>query len=112
MGGVKWKYRTGRISAKNIWRKETMINQALSLVEAEYNESNKKHAADIASYHEGVGLLEEEFTELKAEVFRKEWHQNPAKILLEAKQVANIAVKIMLAAMRQRKKEMGSSESA
>lgn len=49
-----------------------MIKSALALLEKEYHESNKKHPEPYHSYHEAIGLLEEEFSELKAEIFRKE----------------------------------------
>jgi hypothetical protein len=80
----------------------TFLDRAIALIAEEYHESNRIHPTDFTSYHEAIGIIDEEFTELKQEIFRKEYKQNPARILLEAKQLANVAVKTMIMALKHR----------
>lgn len=86
------------------------IKQAIKLIEEEYHESNRKHPKPYHSYHEAIGLLEEEFSELKAEIFRKEAEQNPRKIAHEAKHVANVALKTMMMAMKEAERMAGKKQ--
>jgi len=63
----------------------------LKLVEEEIERSRKQHG-NIHSAHEGLGVLEEEFWELKLEIFKKK-HDKKA-MLGELVQVAAMCAKI------------------
>ena len=63
----------------------------LKLVQAEIERARKKHG-NIHSAHEGLGILEEEFWELKLEVFKR-YHDKQA-MLSELVQVAAMCAKM------------------
>ena len=75
-----------------------IMAQALAEVENELIAAIKKHGMPV-DYHHGIGVLGEEVHELFLEVFRKDREQNPLKIAAEAKQVAAVAIKIVVLAM-------------
>ena len=75
-----------------------IMAQALAEVENELIVAIKRHGMPV-DYHHGIGILGEEVHELFLEVFRKDQQQNPLKIAAEAKQVAAVAIKIVVLAM-------------
>lgn len=63
----------------------------LKLVEQEIERSRRNHG-NMHSAHEGLGILEEEFWELKLEVFKK--HHDREAMLSELVQVAAMCAKM------------------
>ena len=51
------------------------------------------HGLDYASDHEAIGVMLEEFEELKAEVWKKREHRDRRTMLNECVQVAAVAIK-------------------
>lgn len=74
---------------------EATLNDILSEVgqEVEFAQDNYP---PFASAHEGLAIVEEEFDELKAEVFKSPKRREHALMYEEAKQLAAMAVRFML----------------
>ena len=71
------------------------IDKVMSEVESEYKKAVMLHPG-FRSPHEGLGILWEEFEELKAEVFKNERRRNRILMSREAKQVAAMAIRFMI----------------
>jgi len=54
------------------------------------------HFPPFASAHEGLAIIQEEFEELKAEVFRHQSKRDIAKLRKEALQVATMAARFII----------------
>lgn len=70
-----------------------MSQTILGMVADEVNRAQTEHALDYASDHEALGVLLEEFEELKAEVFKKRAHRDRRAMIHECVHVAAVAVK-------------------
>ena len=66
---------------------------ALILIESEYNRASQKYPP-FASPHEGIAILEEEFIELRNEVFTR--YRTPERLINESVQVAAMALRFMV----------------
>lgn len=66
---------------------------ALILIETEYNRASKLYPP-FASPHEGIAILEEEFIELRNEVFTR--NRISERLINEAAQVAAMALRFMV----------------
>ncbi len=63
----------------------------LELVREEIESARRKHG-NIRSAHEGLGILEEEFWEIKQEIFKR--HHDKKAMLQELVQVAAMCAKM------------------
>lgn len=69
-----------------------MTNKFLTLVAEEVERSRKKHG-NLHSAHEGLGVLEEEFWEVKQEIFKNKYDKSA--LLGELVQVAAMCAKLV-----------------
>jgi len=67
----------------------------LDLVESELTRASVIYPP-IASAHEGIAIIEEEFLELRAEVFIKSSQRRPEDLRKEAKHLAAMAIRFMV----------------
>ena len=65
----------------------------MGMVLDEVQRAQTEHALDFASDHEAIGVLLEEFEELKAEVWKKREHRDRRAMIHECVQVAAVAIK-------------------
>jgi hypothetical protein len=71
------------------------LTDALSQIKSEYLNASS-HFPPMKSPHEGLSIIEEEFEELKAEVFKQHHVRTIADMQKEAKQVAAMALRFMV----------------
>lgn len=71
------------------------LEVALEKTRHEYARASQSFPA-FASCHEGLGIIEEEFEELKREVFKKSFERSPVLLEKEAKQLATMAIRFMV----------------
>lgn len=79
---------------------EELINRALEEVQTELERARKLHPTPMRSAHEGHSIIEEEYEELRAEVFRKPQDRSEKDMRKEACQLAAMAVRFMLEVTR------------
>jgi hypothetical protein len=72
--------------------KEAADKENAEEVNSELQRGDNEHL-DFVNYHQGLAVVEEEFEELKAEIFKKD--ANPYRIKAEAAQVAAMGRKMM-----------------
>lgn len=66
-------------------------HEAIAAILREYDEATAKFGK-FASPHEGVAIIEEEFLELRSEVF---WRKRPEIVTKEAIQIAAMALRFL-----------------
>lgn len=69
--------------------------EALTDVRDEFIEATSTHPK-FNSAHEGLAVAQEEFEELKAEVFKKASQRDPERLRTEAKHLAAMAIRFMV----------------
>jgi len=71
------------------------IEEALTLIKNEY-ESASGRFPPFNSAHEGLAVIQEEFEELKAEVFLNHKYRSISAMRSEAVQVASMAIRFLV----------------
>lgn len=72
-----------------------VFEHALGFVNLEYQHATRTFGA-FHSAHEGLAVIEEEFEELKREVFRNPHFRTKEQMAREAKQVAAMALRFLV----------------
>jgi hypothetical protein len=71
------------------------IKQLLIDIRIEYEQASDKHSP-FHSAHEGIAVIQEEFEELKAEVFKKEEERSLPVMREEATQLAAMSLRFLI----------------
>jgi len=71
------------------------ISDALDQIECEYHDAAEEYPK-FNSTHEGLAVIQEEFEELKAEVFKKQKSYNKEKMQKEAIQLGAMALRFLV----------------
>lgn len=70
-------------------------DQALELVKKEYERAAETHP-QLHSPHEGLAVIEDQFEDLKKQVFLPRYKRNPTEMQKEAIQVAAMAIRFII----------------